>query len=338
MVDARANVLVAAHPDQASMLTEWLHAAGFEAIALHDFDPGAQPPVIATLLRWPLEVDLETLPRPIVLLYEPGAELQPVVGVVAEVIELPNSKDVRSLLAWSSKMSGVLREIADGRQKPVDVFAPVTLPSQPEAAMPTITRRAVPSLLALGISTGGPSSLRVLFDGLSAAREPLPPMVVVQHIPPAYVKDLVQRLSDQSGYDVRCCGDNEILQEGVAYIAPGDRHVRAVQRGSDLYTVLDDREPIRGHCPSVEVLFESCAELKDPGIAIVMTGMGRDGSTRMKALRDQGWATVGQDEATCAIYGMPRAAKEAGAIVRELPLEQIAPWLVAYCRRYAPSV
>ncbi|MGK0264684.1 MAG: hypothetical protein ACI8UD_003346, partial [Planctomycetota bacterium] len=111
-VGSRANVLVAANPDQASMLTEWLHAAGFDAIALQEFDAVTQPSVVATLLRWPLEVDIETLPRPIILLYEPGAELQPVVGAVAQVIEVPDSKDVRSLLAWSAKMSGVLREIA----------------------------------------------------------------------------------------------------------------------------------------------------------------------------------------------------------------------------------
>ncbi|MGK0156859.1 MAG: chemotaxis response regulator CheB [Neolewinella sp.] len=338
IVGSRANVLVAADPDQAGMLTEWLHAAGFDAIALDEFDAVTQPSVVATLLRWPFEVDIETLPRPIILLYEPGAELQPVVGAVAQVIEVPDSKDVRSLLAWSAKMSGVLRELADSRQKQIDIFAPVTLPPEPESVPSRSTRRAAPSLLALGISTGGPSSLRVLFDGLSAAREPLPPLVIVQHIPPAYVEDLAQRLRDQSGYDVRCCGDLERLQEGVAYIAPGNHHVRVTQRGDHLYAVWDDRAPIRGHCPSVEVLFESCTKLDVSGIAIIMTGMGRDGSACMKALRDKGWATIGQDEATCTIYGMPRAAKEAGAVARELPLDQIAPWLVASCRRHAPSI
>ena len=318
------------------MLTEWLHAAGFDPVGL-DQDRRPAQPIAVTLLRWPLEIDLETVPRPIILLYEPGADLQPVVGAVAEVLEVPDSEDVRSLLAWSAKMGAMLREIADGRQRQVDLITSVDVAAEPLPSNAAPSRRLAPRLLAVGISTGGPSSLRVLFDGLVVARDVLPPMLIVQHIPPAYVGDLVQRLRTQTGYDVRCCGDNERLLDGVAYIAPGDHHVRAVQRGDDLYAVWDDQPPIRGHCPSVEVLFESCAKLQAPGVAVIMTGMGRDGSERMKALRDLGWTTLGQDEATCTIYGMPRAAKEVGAVSRELPLDQMAPWLIACCRRPTPA-
>lgn len=349
----RANVLVCAGDDHVEMLTEWLHAAGFAARSWRDHEANPGTDVALTLLRWPVDVDLATLPRPIILVYEPGADLQPVVGAVAELIEVPDSNDVRSLLAWSANLGGMLREIVSSTTRepslptveasdaaPPDAAcaggpgsggaAPAESPGGSEVPAP---RRNAPSLVAIGISTGGPSSLRVFFDGLRQRREPLPPMVLVQHIPPAYVDDLVQRLRDQCDYDVRCCGDNERLRDGVAYIAPGDHHVRVVQRGQDLYAVYDDQPPVRGHCPSVDVLFSSCAKLEDVGVAIMMTGMGRDGAEAMRGLRDLGWMTLGQDEATCTIYGMPRAARELDAVCRELPLLDIAPWLLAHCRR-----
>lgn len=347
----RANVLVCADGDHVEMLTEWLHAAGFAARSWRDDEAHPCTDVALTLLRWPVDVDLATLPRPILLVYEPGADLQPVVGSVADLIEVPDSNDVRSLLAWSAKLGGMLREIVSSpsRDAGTPLFAEPASPAggavaavdgacdPGDTAPRTASRRDAPSLVAVGISTGGPSSLRVFFDGLRQRRDPLPPMVIVQHIPPAYVEDLVQRLRDQCDYDVRSCGDNERLRDGVAYIAPGDHHVRVVQRGQDLYAVHDDRPPVRGHCPSVDVLFSSCVKLDEVGVAIMMTGMGRDGAEAMRDLRDRGWMTLGQDEATCTIYGMPRAARELDAVCRELPLGDLAPWLLAHCRRSAVS-
>lgn len=333
--------MLAASPQHRDMLSEWLAAAGFDVVAKDARERGGR--IVATLLRWPCEVDLATLPRPIILLYEQGAQLQAAVGRVSEVVELPDSADVRSLLAWSANMSNVLRQLAvapagefqvsnlPGVNAPVG-NAPVAAP--PLANVSATTNSAAAELIAVGISTGGPASLRVFFAGLAGNRD-LPPIVIVQHIPPAFVADLVARLRMQTGYDVQFCADHQKLQRGAAYIAPGDHHVRVVKRGGELRAVWDDRPPIRGHCPSVEVLYQSCCEFQAHGIAVMMTGMGRDGSDHMLQLRQKGWATIGQNEASCTIYGMPSAAKAAGAIERELSLEQIAPWLVAYCRRQA---
>ena len=348
----RPCIKVIAPLEHADMLQEWLCAAGFDAVT--GSAPADVARVVATLVRWPAEVDLQSLPRPIILLYEAGADLQPVVGFVAEVLELPDSHDMKSLLAWSTKMSGVLWQIANQHVPAAPGLVPAksptmlpTMPSTMPSSMPSTMhsvgkhtsvqlRAAGPRVIALGISTGGPASLRVFFDGLGGARD-LPPLVIVQHIPPAFVADLALRLRHQTGYNVQCCADNQKLEFGVAYIAPGDHHVRLVKRGEDLRAVWDDRPAIRGHCPSVEVLFESYALLKQHGIAVMMTGMGRDGADSMLLLRQQGWATVGQNEASCTIYGMPAAAKAAGAIERELDLSQIAPWLLSYCRRNAAS-
>ena len=107
----RPCIKVIAPLEHADMLQEWLCAAGFDAVT--GSAPADVARVVATLVRWPAEVDLQSLPRPIILLYEAGADLQPVVGFVAEVLELPDSHDMKSLLAWSTKMSGVLWQIAN---------------------------------------------------------------------------------------------------------------------------------------------------------------------------------------------------------------------------------
>ena len=95
---------------------------------------------------------------------------------------------------------------------------------------------------------------------------------------------------------------------------------------------LSDEAPLRGHRPAAEILFQSCAELPLRGVDVIMTGMGQDGAQALLALRQRGWATIGQSEATCAIYGMPRAAKVAGAVEREVALADIGPWLAMLCK------
>ena len=332
--------LVVAGADSA-MLAEWVAAAGFDPVRVGGDAAHGQLEVCATLVRWPVDVSLAELPQPVILMYEQGAELGGVVGSVANTLELPDRREVSSLLAWSSQLGemlwGFAREhsaalVSSGGAEvspPAGVVASVPIAAPVDLAARV---RGRPRVIVLGVSTGGPASLRVFFDGLSDAGD-LPPIVIVQHIPPTYVKDLVERLSHQTGYDVRVADDNTRLRPGVAYMAPGDVHVRLRPCAEDLYVSWDDQPPIRGHCPAVDVLFDSCRRLDGHGVALMMTGMGRDGATPMLALRRRGWATVGQDEATCTIYGMPAAAKEAGAIERELSLSQIAPWLVSYCRR-----
>lgn len=343
----RPLVAIAASEEHTGMLAEWTAAAGFDAVLLHSPADGLDVRVCATLVRWPIEMPIQELPRPVILMYERGAELQSVVGGVAEVVEVPDSEDVSSLLRWSASLGAMLWSLS-ARLDEAEVIASIDGGEASATAVPVMaapTAVAVPQvkesgsaavddsprLIALGISTGGPVSLRVLFSDL-ATGPVLPPIVIVQHIPPAFVHDLVQRLKDQTGYDIRFADDNTRLQPGVAYIAPGDHHVRVRGCANDMYLTWDDGPPIRGHCPSVDVLFDSCLRLDGHGVAVMMTGMGRDGAKPMLKLRQKGWATVGQDEATCTIYGMPGAAKAVGAVQRELPLAEIAPWLVGYCR------
>jgi len=334
----RPRVAIAAAPGEADMLLEWVSAAGFEPVVCADPVGDEARSVCATLVRWPVEVAIGSLPKPVILMHEPGADLQPLVRSVADFMAVPDSRDVASLLAWSAKLGERLWDIArNPSTKPppscVETDRGLDREFTEAAALQPGARSAkggCPKLIAVGVSTGGPASLRVLFDGLSSASD-LPPIVIVQHIPPSYVQELVARLSEQTGYDVRFAEDNMRLRSGVAYMAPGDAHVRVRPCGDDLYVSWDHGPAIRGHRPAVDVLFESCLRLEHPGVAVMMTGMGRDGALPMLQLRQQGWATVGQDEATCTIYGMPGAAKQAGAVERELPLNEIAPWLISRC-------
>ncbi len=328
----RPGVVLAAEASEREMLAEWLLAAGFDAV---DATSDAAPAPICSLLRWPAAVDLAALPAPVIALYEPGADVRPLVGRVRAVVEMPDSSDVTSLLAWSSRLNQLLREATEEHERAQRCAPPVGAGADASCAehlVPPAPRADAPALIAVGISTGGPGSLRELFAALP--RDPcLPPIAVVQHIPAGFVEDLVTRLRTQTGYDVRFASEGLRLERGVAYIAPGDRHLCVARRGADLFAEWSDAPPIRGHKPAVDQLFGSCAALGVHGVAIVMTGMGRDGAETMRELRERGWATIGQDEASCVIYGMPRAAFECGAVQRQLPLDRIAPWLEAYCRR-----
>jgi two-component system chemotaxis response regulator CheB len=181
-----------------------------------------------------------------------------------------------------------------------------------------------------GVSTGGPVALEQFLGALRGAV--LPPIVVVQHIPAAFLPVLVARLGQVTGCPCEVAVDGAPLVPGVVTFAPADHHLRVVGTAGALRSVWSDEPPRRSHRPAVAVLFESCAELDLRGTAVVMTGMGRDGDEELLRLRQRGWATLGQDEATCAIYGMPRAAKALGAVERELPLAELGPWVVALGR------
>jgi two-component system chemotaxis response regulator CheB len=315
-----------AEPELASMLGEWLRAAGFEPIAA---DP-AEPGIAALLGRWPATNDLSLVRAPVVLLVDAAAHVPPTVRArAAEVVVLPDTRDIKSILEWSKLLMSVLRAVTE----PSGARA---LPASPVVAPPDARelRRVAPSLIAIGVSTGGPAALQTFFATLRGVR--LPPMAIVQHIPAHFLGVLADRLQQQTGYRTKVAAEGDVLQPGVAYFAPGDRHLRLHHERAQTIARLTDEDPRRGHRPAAEILFESCADLGMRGVGVIMTGMGQDGAQGLLRLRQLGWATVGQDEGTCAIYGMPRAAKQAGAVERELPLADIGPFLTMLCKPRSP--
>ena len=185
------------------------------------------------------------------------------------------------------------------------------------------------SLILLGASTGGTEALREVLTRLPAG---LPPIAVVQHIPPVFSKAFADRLNQLCAFDVREAVDGEALRPGTALIAPGNFHL-LVQWTQDHYRVrVVDGPPVWHQRPAVDLLFKSAA---DPAIAPhvlagVLTGMGRDGAEGLLRLRERGATTFAQDEASSIVYGMPRAAWENGAAQRQIRLDQVADFITRH--------
>jgi len=176
------------------------------------------------------------------------------------------------------------------------------------------------ALLAVGASTGGPAALNTLFKGLPADF-PLP-VVVVQHMTIGFTAGLAAWLQLESPLKVKVAAEGEYLQPGTIYFAPDDTHIQAMNRG---LLGLSKAPPVSHVRPSATVLFESVARVYGgEAIGVLLTGMGDDGARGLKAMHDRGAATIAQDEATSAVYGMPKVAVELGGANQVLPLPQIA--------------
>jgi two-component system, chemotaxis family, protein-glutamate methylesterase/glutaminase len=181
-----------------------------------------------------------------------------------------------------------------------------------------------PAVVAIGASTGGPRALQEIlpsFPGDFPA-----PILIVQHMPPGFTAPFAQRLNNLCAIEVREAVQHEALQPGVAYIAPAGQHMRAVPAFSKSHPTLalDTQPDNLMHIPSVDVLMKSVAEVfGSTALGVILTGMGNDGAEGMTAIHRQGGLTIGQDEASSAVYGMPRACAELGILSCVVPLSKI---------------
>ena len=205
-------------------------------------------------------------------------------------------------------------------------------PAQPKS-LPTAFRPGLSDkLVAIGTSTGGTEALR---EVLAALPVDVPPIVMVQHMPEGFTKAFADRLDRLCKIAVKEAEDGDALIPGRALLAPGNRHMRLVRDGGGaaskwIVRVADGPRVLR-HKPSVEVLFESCAQYAGKNaMGIIMTGMGNDGATGLLSMRKAGALTVGQDEPSCVVYGMPREAALCGAVQVVSPLDRIAKHIVDF--------
>lgn len=178
-------------------------------------------------------------------------------------------------------------------------------------------------LIAIGASTGGTEATATILREMNAD---IPGMVITQHMPPGFTTMYAKRLDDQCKFHVKEAENGDIIKPGHAYLAPGgDRHMK-VQRVGDLLKIkLEEGPKVNGHCPSVDVLFESVAKAcGDRALGIILTGMGGDGAKGLKSMRDAGARTIGQDESTCVVYGMPKVAYDLGAVEYQEKITDIA--------------
>jgi two-component system chemotaxis response regulator CheB len=255
----------------------------------------------------------------------------------AEIMLAARGRDENALkqqsLAIERWVRVVLTELEDSA-----LLRPPPAPPRPASSGALRAVRAEPrwasednasrAIICIGISTGGPEALEVLFRRLPKRA---PAIVIVQHMPRSFTAALAQRLNEASEMDVSEAQGQDVLRSGSALIAPGDQHLRLRRQGLHVVTELDDGPLVDRHRPSVNVLFESAAQVLGPNaIGVVMTGMGDDGARGLLAMQRAGATTVAQDAQGCTVFGMPQRAIALGAANHVVTLSDLADRLLEY--------
>ena len=176
-------------------------------------------------------------------------------------------------------------------------------------------------IIAIGASTGGTDAIHTVISGLP---RDMPPIVIVQHMPPVFTKLYAERLNNTCELEVKEAEDGDALRPGRVLIAPGNYQMRVAKRGSGYIVKCTQEEKVSGHCPSVDVLFDSVADVVGKqSVGVILTGMGRDGANGLLKMKKTGAYTIGQDEKSSVVYGMPMVAFNIGAVDKQLPLDRI---------------
>lgn len=185
-------------------------------------------------------------------------------------------------------------------------------------------------IIAIGASTGGVEAVRDVVCALPAGS---PAVVITQHMPESFTASFAARLDKLSPLSIKEAADGDKIVPGTVHIAPGAYHLRVAKYGGSYVCRLGDDEKVSGHKPSVDVLFESVADvIGSKAVGVILTGMGKDGAKGLLKMKMNGANTIGQDESTCIVYGMPRAAKMMDAVDNELPLGKIASSILRHCQ------
>jgi two-component system chemotaxis response regulator CheB len=212
---------------------------------------------------------------------------------------------------------------APGAAVPARHTADVILPAPAGKAMVQTTERVV----AIGTSTGGTQALEAVLTRLPRV---CPGMVIVQHMPEKFTAAFAARLDGVCAVSVKEAQNNDRVVPGQALIAPGGKHMLLKRSGAQYFVEVVDGPLVNRHRPSVDVLFRSVAKFAGANaLGIIMTGMGDDGAAGLLEMRKAGARTLGQDEETCVVYGMPKEAVKRGAVERSVPLGEIAREIVA---------
>lgn len=228
------------------------------------------------------------------------------VGVGVPQLEafVKNELPVKIKIASVAKVGGIKRNVIEFTKQP-------------------LTPKAKDVVIAIGASTGGPEAIAAVLNEFGTE---IPGIVMVQHMPPGFTDMYAQRLDKRSKIRVKEAKNGDIVVPGQALLAPaGDAHMQLVNDNGVMRVIVKKGERVSGHIPSVDVLFASVAEAaKDKAIGIILTGMGGDGAKGLLAMRKAGARTIGQDESTCVVYGMPKVAYDSGAVEFQEKLSDVA--------------
>jgi two-component system chemotaxis response regulator CheB len=283
---------------------------------------------------------MENNPKPVIMvssLTQEGAEATLEAFDLGAVDCIPKQSSYASLQIVTIREELVAKIKAAAKSRPFrKAKKAVPADSVPRLVAPTISPGVLPpAVVAIGTSTGGPKALQEVLPRLPANLQV--GLVVVQHMPPGFTGPFARRLDSLCQVTVSEATEDASIEPGLVLLAPAGWHMTVYRRTHTKYAVRIAKTPANTlHMPSVDVTMLSVAEVFGPlSMGIIMTGMGYDGAEGMKAIFAKGGYTVGQDEATCVVYGMPRACAEAGTLRRVLPLERIADEI---CAAIAPRL
>jgi len=177
------------------------------------------------------------------------------------------------------------------------------------------------TIIAIGASTGGTQAILEVVKDFPIN---MPGVVITQHMPPIFTKMFADRLNTLSNMEVREAKTGDIILPGRILVAPGDLHMEIAKRGNNYIVECYNSDKVNGHCPSVDVLFNSVAEKAGSNaIGIILTGMGYDGAKGLMKMKQKGAFTIGQDEKSSVVYGMPKVAYDIGAVTKQTALKNI---------------
>ena len=219
----------------------------------------------------------------------------------------------------------LIAHVSKSRRPSPAVTSPVQ-PAPPLGARPALDQ----TIIGLGASTGGTEATLRVMQQLPAD---IPGMVIVQHMPAGFTKMYADRLNNSCSMEVREAVHGDEIRRGLALVAPADFQSRVVRQGSKYILTCTAEPKVSGHCPSVDILFHSMAEaVKSHMAGIIMTGMGRDGASGLLAMRQAGAFTIGQDQESSVVYGMPMVAHQIGAVQIQASCENIAGVLLRHLK------
>ena len=314
------DIVVVGQPSNAADAIEQVAQARPDVVILDLHLPGGQS-------QHTIEQIMARTPTPILILSarlddrDSPSAVQALVAGALEALPTPGQ--------WTPELGAELRRI-------VRLISTVHVIMHPRGGRPqgskrdTTQRSELQPVVAIAASTGGPNALATILSGLAGLQAPV---LVVQHLHADFVAGLVEWMSRVSALPVEIARPHQVTRSGMIYLAPGGTHLRlGANRRLELH-----ESPVSVHRPSADELFKSVADnAHSAGIGVLLTGMGDDGAQGLLAIRRQGGVTLAQDEASSAVFGMPKAAERLGAVTKMLPLDKLAAGIHRAVRQVQP--
>jgi len=250
-----------------------------------------------------------------------GAVFDAMNAGAVDFVAKPDVRSVRSVEIFINEMIGKVKIASAAKVQTGKTVT--TSPKISDKANITYMNR----IIAFGASTGGTEAI---YSVLRYLPRNIPGIVIVQHIPPGFSRMFAERLNSTTDLDVKEAQTGDFVEKGRVLIAPGDQHMKIKKVGEKYRVTCIEGDKVNGHCPSVDILFESVAkEAGRNAIGVILTGMGYDGAKGLLSMRRKGARIIGQDERSSVVYGMPKVAFEIGAVEKQVSLEVIPKEILA---------